>query len=205
MQAGGVTLMPMDLTPARREIVTSRLLLQAGSEDLAAAAAHFYQRNRAHFARWDPPTPAAFYTAAGQQERLRLGLNAFAEGSAFRYWISLLVDPGQVIGSVHFSQVARGAFHSCSLGYALDERCQGRGLMHEAVSAGIDEMFSARVNLHRIQAAYRPENRRSGAVLARLGFRIEGLARDYLFIDGAWRDHHLAALTNPSFSEPADW
>jgi [ribosomal protein S5]-alanine N-acetyltransferase len=195
----------MDLTPARREIVTPRLLLQAGSEDLAEAAARFYQRNRAHFARWDPPTPAAFYTVAGQAERVRTGLKAFAEGAAFRYWLSLLDQPDELIGSVHFSQVARGAFHSCVLGYALDERCQGRGLMHEAVSAGIDEMFSPRVNLHRIQAAYRPENQRSGAVLARLGFRIEGLARDYLFIDGAWRDHQVTALINPAFSEPADW
>lgn len=195
----------MDLTPARRELVTTRLLMQAGDEALAEAVAQFYERNRAHFARWDPPTVEAFYTAAGQAERIRLGLKAFAEGSAFRYWLSPLDEPGHVIGSVHFSQVARGAFHNCVLGYALDAQCQGRGLMHEAVSAGIEEMFSPRVNLHRIQAAYRPENKRSGAVLARLGFRHEGLARDYLFIDGAWRDHQLTALTNPDFSEPPDW
>jgi ribosomal-protein-alanine N-acetyltransferase len=195
----------MDLTPARREIVTERLLLQAGDEGLAEAVADFYRRNRRHFAPWDPPTADAFYTAAGQADRIRLGLKAFAEGSAFRYWLSPLEDPGRIVGSVHFSQVARGAFHNCVLGYALDERSQGRGLMHEAVSAGIEEMFSPRVNLHRIQAAYRPENRRSGAVLARLGFRIEGLAKDYLFIDGAWRDHHLTALTNPAFNEPPDW
>mgnify|MGYP006899156455 CR=1 FL=1 len=42
-------------------------------------------------------------------------------------------------------------------------------------------------------------------VLARLGFRMEGLARDYLFIDGAWREHQITALTNPGFSEPPDW
>jgi ribosomal-protein-alanine N-acetyltransferase len=195
----------MDLTPARRELVTDRLLLQAGSEDLAEPAAQFYQRNRNHFARWDPPTIEAFYTAAGQAERIRLGLKAFAEGAGFRYWVSPRDEPGRVIGTVHFSQVARGAFHNCVLGYALDEAAQGRGLMHEAASAGIEEMFSPRVNLHRIQAAYRPENQRSGAVLARLGFRIEGLAHDYLFIDGAWRDHQITALTNPDFNEPPDW
>lgn len=195
----------MDLTPARRELTTPRLLLQAGDTDLAEAVADFHRRNRAHFAPWDPPTAEGFYTAAGQSERIRLGLKAFAEGYAFRYWLSLHDDPGRIVGSVHFSQVARGAFHNCVLGYALDAHCQGRGLMHEALSAGIEEMFSPRVNLHRIQAAYRPENTRSAAVLARLGFRPEGLARDYLFIDGAWRDHQLTALTNPGFNEPADW
>lgn len=195
----------MDLTPARREIATERLLLQAGDESLAEAVADFHTRNRRHFAPWDPPTPESFFTAAAQAERIRLGLKAFAEGAAFRYWVSLSAAPGRVIGSIHVSQVARGAFHNAVLGYALDEAQQGRGLMHEALSAAISEMFSPRVNLHRLQAAYRPENRRSGAVLARLGFRVEGLAKDYLFIDGAWRDHHLTALTNPGFSEPSDW
>ena len=195
----------MDLTPARREITTERLLLQAGAPNLAEPLADFYRRNRRHFARWDPPTAEAFYTAAGQAERQRIGLKAFAEGTGFRYWLSPSDDPQRVIGSVHFSQIARGAFHNCVLGYALDERCQGRGLMHEALSAAIEEMFSPLVNLHRIQAAYRPENKRSAAVLARLGFRVEGLAKDYLFIDGAWRDHQLTALTNPEFNEPSDW
>jgi len=195
----------MDLVPARREIATERLLLQAGDESLADALADFHQRNRRHLSPWDPPTAESFYTAAAQAERIRLGLKAFAEGAGFRYWIAPLDQPTRVIGSLHFSQVARGAFHSCVLGYALDERSQGRGLMHEALSAAIDEMFSPRVNLHRIQAAHRPENRRSAAVLARLGFRQEGLAKEYLFIDGAWRDHQLTALINPSFNEPSDW
>ena len=38
--------------------------------------------------------------------------------------------------------VVRGGFQSCNLGYALDADCQGRGLMHEALAAVIDEAFS---------------------------------------------------------------
>ena len=103
------------------------------------------------------------------------------------------------------SSLVRGAFQSCHLGYALDADCQGRGLMHEALRRVVDEAFSPRLNLHRIQAAVRPENQRSLAVLARLGFADIGLARAYLFIDGAWRDHQLFELTNPAFVQPADW
>jgi ribosomal-protein-alanine N-acetyltransferase len=47
-------------------------------------------------------------------------------------------------------------------------------------------------------ANYRPENERSGILLERLGFVREGLAKDYLFIDGQWRDHVLTSLTNPA-------
>jgi ribosomal-protein-alanine N-acetyltransferase len=71
--------------------------------------------------------------------------------------------------------------------------------MHEALQAGIAEMFSPQVNLHRLQAAHLPENLRSAAVLKRLGFEPEGLARRYLFINGQWRDHVLNALLNPRF------
>lgn len=39
----------------------------------------------------------------------------------------------------------------------------------------------------------------SARLLERLGFVKEGYAREYLHIDGAWRDHVLTARTNPGF------
>ena len=42
-------------------------------------------------------------------------------------------------------------------------------------------------------------------MLERLGFRIEGLAPDYLYIDGAWRDHRITSLRNPRFVRPDGW
>jgi ribosomal-protein-alanine N-acetyltransferase len=50
-------------------------------------------------------------------------------------------------------------------------------------------------------ANYRPQNERSARLLERLGFTREGLAKDYLFIDGAWRDHVLTSLTNRHFDD----
>ena len=84
------------------------------------------------------------------------------------------------------------------LGFAIDRDYEGRGLMHEALAASIDWLFGA-LNLHRVQASHRPENLRSERLLARLGFAREGLAREYLFIDGAWRDHVINARLNPAF------
>ncbi len=77
--------------------------------------------------------------------------------------------------------------------------------MHEALQAVLAEAFSPRIHLHRLQAGVRPENRRSLAVLARLGFRQIGLAQRYLFIDGDWRDHLLFELLHHGFVQPADW
>src|SRR3546814_41098 len=87
------------------------------------------------------------------------------------------------------------------MGYQIDAECEGRGLMTEALRLAIDFMF-ARFGLHRIMANYIPDNHRSGRVLERLGFEKEGYARNYLFIDGAWRDHVLTALINPHPAAP---
>jgi [ribosomal protein S5]-alanine N-acetyltransferase len=199
---------------ARYEITTARLRLVAGDPGLAPAVCEFQRRNRQHFAPWDPPTADSFYSLEAQSLRVAHGVTAFQNDTAYRYW---LIDASRaggarlpssdvdVIGSVHFSQVSRGAFQSAMLGYALDEAHVGQGLMSEAIVAGLEEMFSPRVNLHRVQAAYRPENVRSARVLERLGFRPEGLAPAYLYIDGAWRDHVITSLRNPAFVSPDGW
>jgi ribosomal-protein-alanine N-acetyltransferase len=84
------------------------------------------------------------------------------------------------------------------LGYAIDHAHEGQGLMQEALQATIEHVFSV-LRLHRIQANYVPDNERSGRLLERLGFVREGLAKDYLFINGAWRDHVLTARVNRAF------
>jgi len=133
--------------------------------------------------------------------RLQLGAEEFAAGTALRYWFARREAPAELVGQIGVSQLARGPFQNASLGYSLDARAQGQGLMHEALQAVIAELFGPRVHLHRLQAAVRPENRRSRAVLQRLGFSAIGLSRRYLFINGAWRDHDLFDLLNPGWPE----
>lgn len=108
---------------------------------------------------------------------------------------------GPLLGYVNFSEVVRGVFQACYMGYALAQGTQGRGYMTEACRAGIAYVFTE-ARLHRIMANYMPHNTRSAAVLARLGFTIEGAAKDYLYLAGAWRDHVLTSLTNPVSTVP---
>lgn len=70
----------------------------------------------------------------------------------------------------------------------------GRGVATAAVALAVDHSFGP-MGLHRVDATVRPENGASRAVLARVGFREEGLLRRYLDVDGDWRDHLLVALT----------
>jgi ribosomal-protein-alanine N-acetyltransferase len=197
------------VSAALHTLQTPRLQLLPPDAAQTAAVVDFYRRNAAHFAPWDPPLPPDHSTPEVVERALVDGAEAFAAGRAHRWWLTLADGaadgPARVIGSVHLSGLVRGAFQSCNLGYALDADCQGRGLMHEALAAVIDEAFSPRLNLHRIQAGVRPENSRSLAVLARQGFQSIGLARGYLFIAGDWRDHQLFERCNPAFIRPAHW
>ncbi len=194
-----------DAAGAAPLLLTARLRLVAADPRLAGALADFHTRNRAHLAPWDPPAEPGFFTEAVQLRRLREAAAAFAAGTGYRYLLQPIGDSARVIGSVHFSNVVRGAFQNCSLGYALDQQFEGQALMTEALRCAIAEMFSPHINLHRIQAGFRPENWRSAEVLKRLGFQDEGVCADYLFIDGLWRVHRLVALLNKGFVAPAHW
>ena len=187
-------------TTAAPLLPTARLRLVAADEKLAAALADFHVRNQAHLAPWDPPAPADALTEAAQAQRLHESASAFAAGTAYRYLLQPIGDITRVIGTVQFSNIARGPYQSCSLGYALDQALEGQAFMTEALRSAIAEVFSPRVNLHRIQAAFRPENWRSAKVLKRLGFHEEDVCPDDLFIDGQWRVHQLVALLNKASS-----
>jgi ribosomal-protein-alanine N-acetyltransferase len=76
----------------------------------------------------------------------------------------------------------------------VESSAAGGGVSTAAVALSVDHAFGP-VGLHRIEATVRPENAASLRVLAKLGFRDEGLLRRYLEVDGAWRDHRLLAVT----------
>ena len=69
----------------------------------------------------------------------------------------------------------------------------GQGLMSEGLGAIMPFLYDE-VRLRRIEAACLPANEPSKGVLRRVGFREEGLARQYLKINGVWHDHLLFAL-----------
>lgn len=191
----------MNVTSHELLLRTERLCLAVPSIGLAAEMAAYVSRNREHFAasaprvaiegthtpeRWLPQIEAAHRELASDQS-LRL---VMFEGEQ---------PTGPIVGDCAFTGITRGAFQACYLGYRLDRQAVGCGFMLEALEAAIGYVFTE-LQLHRIMANYRPTNERSGNVLRKLGFKVEGFARDYLFLDNAWRDHILTSLTNPGTS-----
>ena len=185
--------------PALPRLETARLVLRVGMPADAEALAAFVGENRAHFAKWDPQRDEAFYTVEGSRSRLELMLQEAVSGRSLPFVLLRKHDPNQsIIGQCTFSGIVGYPFYAAYLGYGLDHRFVGQGMMSEALRAAIDYCFGT-LNLHRIMANHLPTNVRSASLLRRLGFVPEGYARDYLLIAGRWQDHVLTALTNPSW------
>ncbi|PXX49902.1 GNAT family N-acetyltransferase [Aquitalea magnusonii] len=189
------------MTTIQPVLATPRLQLLPAHIGLARPMLDYQVRNRQHFAAWDPKPGDMFFTELYWTMQLRQQALSWEQGRGARFLLTRPEQPRQIIGTVSLSNIVRGVFQAAHLGYGIDHSLQGQGLMHEAVSEIIRFAFDD-LRLHRLQANYQPHNQRSAALLQRLGFVEEGLARDYLYINGAWRDHVLTSLTNPQF-DPA--
>ena len=132
------------------------------------------------------------FSAAEWEASIPVIQQQFTSGSAARF---VLVEGDAIIGVANLTQMTRSPSYAAILGYTLSETHQGRGFMREALQEIIRWGFESR-NLHRIAANYMPRNERSGHLLRRLDFHVEGYSRDYLLINGVWEDHIMAAKTN---------
>ena len=191
------------MSAAAPELRTERLLVRLARPGLERALAAFLRENfPGHLDRWSPPVGPAFFTDAFWAERLVLSVDEYHAGRSARFVMQERREgaplDAPVIGTCNYTNIVRGPFQACYLGYQVSRTHEGRGFMAEALRATNAFVFDT-LRLHRIMANHRPENERSARLLERLGFVREGLARDYLFIDGAWRDHVLTALTHPRY------
>jgi [ribosomal protein S5]-alanine N-acetyltransferase len=181
---------------------TDRLRLVLPGADSASRLVQYYEQNRRHLTPWEPPFPSGMFTTAFWEQRLGLSRQEYREGKSMRLVLQDRRNPdGPVLGLASFTQVVRGAIMGCTLGYSLAADAQGQGLMFEALGAAVRHVFDD-LGLHRISASYLPTNERSARLLRRLGFQVEGYARDYIYIEGAWRDHILTALVNDDVTAP---
>jgi ribosomal-protein-alanine N-acetyltransferase len=182
-----------DLLP----IKTSRLLLRMLEQDEAQLITAYVNENREHLRRWEPRRSESYYTQEFWETEIKRIHNDFFLGQALRLSIFFRKSPkGPIIGVCNFTTILRGVFQACFLGYSVDHKYQGQGIMYESLDASTDFVFKY-LKLNRIMANYMPRNEKSGKLLRKLGFVVEGYARDYLKIAGKWEDHILTSKISP--------
>jgi ribosomal-protein-alanine N-acetyltransferase len=150
--------------------------------------------DRAHLEPWEPVADVNWEVrhAITSWPSICSGLRSEArKGRMLPYAIEL---DGEYCGQLTIGNVTHGALRSAWIGYWVAKAATGGGVATAALALGLDHGLGP-VMLHRIEATVRPENAASRAVLAKVGFREEGLLQRYLEVDGAWRDHLLVAIT----------
>lgn len=150
--------------------------------------------DRQHLEPWEPGSDASWELrhALSSWPAVCSGLRGEARrGRMLPFVIEL---DGKFVGQITIGNVTHGALSSAWIGYWVAKQFTGGGVATAALALGLDHAFGP-VMLHRVEATVRPENAASRAVLARAGFREEGLLKRYLDVDGGWRDHLLVAIT----------
>lgn len=184
-------------------ITSDRLLLRIGIREDIPDILNYFIENKSYLTPFYPSWVEHFFTAEYWQYQLENNFLEFIHDQSLKLFIFPKKQPTEIIGTINFNTFFRGAAHFCYVGYSLAENEQGKGYMTEGLKVAIDYVFQE-LQFHRVMANYMPHNQRSGNVLKKLGFVVEGYARDYLLINGKWQDHILTSLINPHWQTSED-
>lgn len=154
--------------------------------------AHLREVSRDFLRPWEPAWQEDELTRAAFRRRLKYYLRDMEDETGYAFFLHRVCDKA-LLGGVTISNIRRGVSQSCSIGYWIGAPYARQGYMSRALRPVIGFVFD-RLRLHRLEAACLPNNIASVALLQRMNFKREGLARQYLRINGVWQDHLLFAL-----------
>jgi len=167
---------------------TKHLILLPSDECFAPLTLEYRLRNKEDFAQWDSMHSEEFYTLDFQREMLRAEQSLLLRGQGVRFYSFLKDDPDMIIGNISFAYLNEDYGHRSTIGYRTDKDHRRCGYAFEAASCLIPEVAST-YQLKRIEADILPENQASRALIEKLGFEYEGIARSSHEINGKERDH----------------
>ena len=189
---------PLSLSGMTR-IAGRRVFLRAPSMDDWADWAVLRARSRAFLTPWEPTWPEDSLSRDHFRRRLRQQIREWRAGEAYGLFV-FTNDFRRLVGGINLSNVRRGVAQAAAVGYWMGQPYAGQGLMTDALRATLPFAFDE-LRLHRLEAACLPHNEPSKGVLTKVGFHEEGLARQYLRINGQWADHLLFALLRADYDQ----
>jgi ribosomal-protein-serine acetyltransferase len=179
---------------------TARLWLQPVDASDAPELWSAIDRSRATLEPWLPWVHLATNSAASAQFAEACVVD-WDHGRALRF--AIRERKTRALVGVIGLETCIHLHRSCELGYWLHREATGRGLMTEAARATLRFGFET-LGAHRVRVAAATNNHASLAVIRRLGFRFEGIARDAEWCTDRWLDHATFGMlrTDPPMPAP---
>ncbi|MDR1767987.1 MAG: GNAT family N-acetyltransferase [Propionibacteriaceae bacterium] len=181
------------VTLRRQQVVLRPLRLRD-----EAAWAEIRRRGADWFKPWDatrPPESTQRQLTFG--ELVRSYRSRARRGTTLPLAVTYSPQPGAkpvFCGQLTVSGISGGSASWGMIGYWIDPRYAGRGIIPLAVAMVVDYCFQT-IGLHRIEIAIVPSNAKSVAVVRKLGLRLEGRRPKFMHVGGAWQDHDVYVVT----------
>jgi [ribosomal protein S5]-alanine N-acetyltransferase len=153
--------------------------------------ARLREQSREFLTPWEPVWPVDDLTRGAFRRRIQRYVEDQNNDLSYSFFVYRKEDD-VMVGGLTIANIRRGVAQAGSLGYWMGQPFVRRGYMTDAVRAVAPFAFGA-LALHRLEAACIPSNTASSRLLGKCGFVREGLAREYLCINGKWQDHVLFA------------
>jgi len=176
---------------------TNRLVAYQLNASFANIVLSYYENNADHFKKSMPLWSEDFLTFDYQMKLLMKQGQDINNGTFFKFWLFEKEDTEltKIVGDVSLGHIIRGSLQSCFMGYKMDQKFVGIGLMYEALTAVIQYAFKT-LKLHRLEVNIMPSNIDSVSLAERLLFKKEGFSPNYLKINGKWENHIRYAMLN---------
>ena len=159
---------------------------------LADAYQDLLAANHERLARWEPWAAAGPPVLTDTRSFIEASAQSWVAGTELPVVIAVREDgQWQLAGSVGL-RIDRYS-RSGELGYWIDSRLEGRGLVSRAVAAVLDQAFGP-LGLDRVSLHTEVGNQRSRGLARRLGFVEEGILRQGLAFPGERRDSVVYSL-----------
>lgn len=181
----------MLLAKRKLRIETVRLTLRPPVHSDFRAWAALRRESEDYLTPWEPEWATDHLARKAFTNRVYWAQRSISNGSAVPLFLIRRCDD-MIVGAITLDNIRRGPAQAGTLGYWTGAPFSRQGYMREAIGAVVHHAFT-RLDLSRIEAACLPENAASRGLLEQSGFKYEGVAQNYLQIDGRWRTHVLYA------------
>jgi len=110
-------------------------------------------------------------------------------------WAITLRGTRELVGTIGLWRIIK-EHHRAEIGYLLDPKLQGKGLMNEAIKSVVEYGFK-NMKLHSIEAHVSPNNNASVKLLEKNNFIREAHFKENFYFNGKFLDSYIFSLITP--------